>query len=141
MSDVVFATGQGVFTFDEFDVQERLSLSDSRDCLMDYADSLDHLKRQSDDAKRVPEDNGDFAFITLDLLGKKKGHAFCNACQKSYPALGLLSNPIGLGKYPYTERVIKEGTKIRAILRRKIKEIGVQGGEKFECPKGCCAEE
>ena len=137
MCDVIFENGQGVFTFDEFDVHERLVFNSSQNHVKEYADLLRNLKSSSNGGKKIPIKNNSIGFIALALLGKNKGSAFCNICKKSYHARQLRSEPMGLGRYPYTEKIIKgEDGKIKAILRRKIKATGSQGGEKLECPKG-----
>jgi hypothetical protein len=137
MCDVIFENGQGIFTFDEFDVGERLVLDSSQNHVKEYADPLHNLKFSSNGAKKIPIKNNSLGFIALALLGKYKGSAFCNICKKSYHAWQLRSEPMGLGRYPYTEKIIKgDDGKIKAILRRKIKATGLQGGEMLECPKG-----
>jgi hypothetical protein len=137
MCDVIFENGQGVFRFDEFDVGEGLVFNSSQNHVKEYADLLRNLKSSSNGGKKIPIKNNSVGFIALALLGKNKGSVFCNICKKSYHAWQLRSEPMGLGRYPYTEKIIKgDDGKTKAILRRRIKTTGLQGGEKLECPKG-----
>ena len=82
MCDVIFENGQGVFTFDEFDVGEGLVFDSSQNLVKEYADLLHNLRCSSNEGKTIPLKNNSIGFIALTLLGKNKGSAFCNICKR-----------------------------------------------------------
>ncbi|MFH0786183.1 MAG: hypothetical protein V2B13_01065 [Pseudomonadota bacterium] len=129
MRNVIFEVGNGIFSFNLPDVKHFLACYSSEHQVEEATDLLKVLELESGDARKVPNENGFFGYVVLDLLGKGKGSIFCKTCKKEYPSTELQSNSIGFGKNPLTVNLKEKGEFIKRLFGKRIR-MGMRGGGK-----------
>ena len=131
MSTITYETEKAIFTFNLTDVTE--SLMQSNDTTDTFNKLLHHLSSSPPGIIKIPEENNNFGYITLDLLKKEKGSITCKACSKTYNPDQLKPTIIGHGTSPFN---LKEKGGIKKLLKKGQRLPGLFGGRGFDCPQG-----
>lgn len=136
MSTVIFETESVLFSFYLGDVLSLLAFYSSEHQVEEATDLLEGLKSMSGDHRQIPSENRLFGYVTLDLLDKGKGSAFCKMCKQEYQAPELHPFTIGLGDNPLAVNLERKGGFFKRFLRGRSTRIGMSGGKGFKCPEG-----
>jgi hypothetical protein len=98
-----------------------------------FNELLHHISSSPPGIIKIPEENNNFGYITLDLLKKEKGSITCKACSKTYNPDQLKPTIIGHGTSPFN---LKEKGGIKKLLKKGQRLPGLFGGRGFNCPLG-----
>jgi hypothetical protein len=83
MDTAIFETDNAIFSFDLTDVLPLLVCYSSEHQIEEATDLMKKLGSMPSNLRKMPRHNGFFGYITLDLLGKGKGSAFCKSCRQN----------------------------------------------------------
>ena len=136
MTTVIFETETAIFQFDLPDVQKIIAAISSEEKSLEFTKIKRILGSAAKTTEKVLIDNKFFGYITLDLLSRDKGSAFCKSCQKIYQANQLQPVPLGFGESPFTIDSGKKRGFRKKVFGQNIKGMGMFGGKAFQCPKG-----
>jgi hypothetical protein len=125
-------TAEAVFQFALEDVVDVLKSHASEE---ESKELMDFVSIQAEDVIEIPQGKKSFMFAILDLLASDKGHVFCKACGREYPANELVSFPIGVGENPLKVKVGYRESLLNRILGRQ-KRVPLFGARGISVQKG-----
>ena len=135
MTTVIFKNEKAIFYFDLQDVSASLQEESLLGQNKEAVELAMFLEISAGETINIPKDKQFFKYVTLDLLRKGRGSAFCNRCKERYPAEDLQSHIIGSGESPLRVKIRRKAVILR-LFSRNIRRTGMMGGKGFSCPEG-----
>ena len=135
MRAVIYKTQNGVFEFDQKEVNEIILCNRSKYDLDEVAKLQNLISTECNETIVIPEEPVYFDSIALDLIGASHGSALCRTCNKTYQAGQLKSIKVGYGGSPFDIKREKKGV-IKRLFTKKRKPPTMCGGRGYECPLG-----
>ena len=133
MNTVIFQTENGVFEFGQIEVRNHLIGKKAEYAPDEITQLLELFSTDASETFLNSDDHHYFEYVTLGLIGDRRGIVTCKLCGETYEVSQLKEFAIGHGKSPFDIKQEQKGG-IRLFNKRKMKSMF--GGKGYKCPAG-----